>query len=244
MPEKKTWQGVLREGPKAGGPDPFDPPPLRLRFLDLGPVSPDPRVLLTPRPGDLLRDIEEFLEDVRQHPPAITSKAAMYQALRSGRLGNTVPHYFGLEEWLVRPPEDDAPTWGIRSMYPGGACNYHVPTLAVPALVRQRGDPCNISPMQPDDKIVAQGEAVLCPDLRLHYSTSPAPMRTALKEYGRHASGLRAWALLRSWTDPASVEMLEGLLDRYLGHAVEFSCYRCLVGRLRMRTLVWEVRLY
>lgn len=176
------------------------------------------------------------------HP--ITNKVRMYEVLAAGGFGNAVEQWFSVEDFVRNDPHNDR-LFGIRSLRPGGRCDYDVPAADVPARCREWPGGFNISPMQPEWALVLQGELCRDPDLRLFYSTLHKPMRKALAEGGQNVRGVVAQVMLQHFLDPSSYEDLMVLLDRYLDHVVEFSAYRVGVGAdRRRRCVVWECRKY
>jgi hypothetical protein len=64
----------------------------------------------------------------------ITSKRQMYALLSAGLLGNTVPQFFSVDEWLASPEAAAYPVWGVRTLTPGGPCRLYVAREDVPAV--------------------------------------------------------------------------------------------------------------
>ena len=96
-----------------------------------------------------------------------------------------------------------------------------------------------------DEDLIIQGEVMRSTShLDLRYSFLKCPMRVALATEQYHDSGLRAKLLLDLHLDPASREMLDGLLDGYDGAVIEFSCWSRVVTEDGRNTIFWEVRHY
>jgi hypothetical protein len=98
----------------------------------------------------------------------------------------------------------------------------------------------------PDEDLTIQGELTLSHrGLELHYTTKKVPMNQALKKEQINTHGLQAILLLKRYTDPASYEDLNLLLDIFPDAVIEFSCYRIPIGHIKGRnTVIWEVRNY
>lgn len=82
-----------------------------------------------------------------------------------------------------------------------------------------------------------------------YYSTDGVPMRQALRQSGRHAYGLHAWALLRQYATPSDVDDVWELFERFGGPSaetcVELTVTTCAFGVIPNRnTIIWEVRQY
>lgn len=174
----------------------------------------------------------------------ITSKSQMYEMLQNGEFGNSIQTWKSPEEALASGYRGNVM---IRPMSPGGISIPHVPIDDVLRFARvhyPRGGYC-LNAMQPDNKIVLQGEICESPVLHLFYSRAKFPMRIALSIAARIAEGLSARLILREVMDQASYETIFELLDLYSDCTIEFSTYSCSVGRVPNRnTLIWEVRHY
>lgn len=189
--------------------------------------------------------------------PAITTKAEMYRLLAAGKLGNAIPQYFSLGEWMSSPDHGRYDLWGIRSMAAGGdrRMRLNVPTGEVARLwsLWYPHGGGNISPMI-DRHAVLRGhvhESDVEPfGLTLWYVppgkvVEADPWRGSFREYGRHAHGAAARLILDQYLWPADRDDLADLLARYPGHVVEFTAADRAIGLVPVRnTVVWEVRLY
>lgn len=104
-----------------------------------------------------------------------------------------------------------------------------------------------ISGMAPHTRNLLQGELTnLNGWWELYYSTvKDLPMREALAKEAKTIRGLSAKMKLRGVMNPLSYDWLEVLLDRYPGHAIEFSVFDKHWGNLPgYNTVFWEVRDY
>jgi len=197
-------------------------------------------------------------DKIEDRPPPLFYKSQMYHALSTGQLGNSVPMFFGLEEWLHE--KDDCNhygLWGVRSLTPGDRkrCRLNVPTGEVAEYWCKwfGSGGGNISPML-DRWAVLRGQ-VLEPrhppfGLTLDYVPpgkvdEESPWHGSFNKYGTTARGIVAWEILRCYLWPSDLEDLRVLLERYPGHVVEFSACDRAVGLIANRNTVWwEVRLY
>jgi len=69
-------------------------------------------------------------------------------------------------------------------------------------------------------------------------------MRDAMK-CSSEAFNLEARMLLRLHLSPPSLDDIDGLLDMFSEHVVEFSAYECFLGDIPGRNaVIWEVREY
>lgn len=142
---------------------------------------------------------------------------------------------------------------GVRYTEPGSPwCAYGLTPdaarLHVAYAVSQGADATRFryGEMAPDARLRLQGELQRTRwGLDLLWSPEPLPMRHALVCDPRHAEGLTALALLTTHCNPASLAMLDDLLDACDGAVVEFGAYACHLGCLpHHNTVIWEVRGY
>jgi len=181
----------------------------------------------------------------------ITTKDQCYALLHRKALGNTLRMW---PSWEAFHESGYSGPTGIR--YRGkkggsGPCVAQIPADMVGNVVCMlvKGgfdiDRMEFTQFPPDEYRTIQGELTENPCLYLHYSFFPAPMRLALAEDGRHATGLAAKMLLQRHLSPASMDDMRELLDLYPGHVVEFTAFSRNVGWARGRNaIVWEVRAY
>ena len=177
---------------------------------------------------------------------APANKSEFYRRYLSGEFGNRA------RDWSTWPELRDSGfrgLIGIRSLYRGGPCWYNVPIEKMEAGEWPDGcDPTrvNFSEMLPDQFLILQGElGRTYSGVELHYSTVRKPMRLALKEGPRYASGSAALSIARFAMWPSSFSDLESLIEKYPDAAIEFSCYEISVGTIPHRnTVFWEVREY
>lgn len=180
----------------------------------------------------------------------VLSKADFARRYIEGEFGNRSPSWNTLEEFIrsgyrsglvhIRNRVANGPTW------------YDIPPELVESKARELfaggfpADQLYYSAMAPTALTTFQGEVVRREGLLdVFFSQVAKPMRAALAEEGRAVSGALALYLLRRWMDPGSYDWVMELLDRYLDHVVEFSCYsRCWGTIPRRNTVIWEVRKY
>lgn len=189
--------------------------------------------------------------------PAITSKAQMYQLLKNGQLGNTIPQFLSVEEWLASPDSKKYEWWGVRS---GSVASHPAARLNCPsnevAEYAQRHFPTspNISMMV--DKlanvtawleiaIMGTGlvvEGIENPDTKNGWTwrnSMPDPKRR------KHWAGNKARYILKHYLNENSLDDLEILLEEYTDHIVELSALdRCLGTCQHRNAVIWEVRNY
>lgn len=183
----------------------------------------------------------------------------MYRMQVAGLLGNTLPQYFTIREWIARPA-DQYKLWATRSV--SGSMSKVTRLNMTPAELVTHcdehnigwGDPINISPMLDGFGVTLWCQLCDRPGgIECWYVQDPirrfAPMtwRQVFDTPGlaSNSAGLLARSLLRHYCDPASVDCIYELLDLYPDHAIEFSAFRVPVGTVPHRnTVIWEVRDY
>lgn len=184
---------------------------------------------------------------------AVTSKNRMYPLLASGAFGNTIAQYFSVGAWRASGDSERYPTWGVRTMTPGGPCRLYCPTAEVEATAadfESKGHSVNISQM-----IDATVNVTLYADVyegergvELHCVENPgkgASWREAMPRRGKRLTGLAAKMTLARHLNPSSLADLHALLEQYPGHVVELSaCDRCIGTIPGRNAVVWEVRQY
>lgn len=187
----------------------------------------------------------------------ITNKPQMYELLRRGSLGNTIPQYMGLTEWASRDKSLDIGThWGIRSMKPGGGCDMYVSednvTRAYVNLWEfTRGEKLNISSMiDAHVTVLAWVEVVQIEGrgLVVRYYNLPSrgtSWRQIMPSKGKEIHGTLAKMYLSRMLNPSSLDDIYSLLEMYPDHVIELSVTETCIGIYRGRNYVtWEVRLY
>ena len=80
--------------------------------------------------------------------------------------------------------------------------------------------------------------------VEMFFALEPMHMRPALAQHGQHAHGLRALTIMRTLACERGRDVVEGLLDKYPDHVVEFTCMTKPYGTLGWKTVVWELRSY
>lgn len=183
----------------------------------------------------------------------ILNKRQMYGLLLSGALGNTVPQYMSLAQWEADPASARYPTWGVRTLRPGGPCAMYVPRERVPDYATRPefvAAGVNISLMLDavcDVTLYADvydsptGRIVYC----VEHPGKGASWRKVMPERGRQLEGLAARLVLQRHLNAASLADLDALFERWPGHVVELSAIDRFLGTVPRRNAVcWEVRSY
>jgi hypothetical protein len=189
----------------------------------------------------------ELLDFDRGKPKPVLNKTDFYERFYKGEFGNYGLMWSTLHEWWHSYYEYPI---AIRTLKPGGRCDYNIPRNEVFDRVSQFHSEgwkeLNFSAMAPTERTLLQGEALLTVGgLHLFVSQLKLPMRDALKQGGFHANGIIAYRLLRETCDPDSYDWLQYLLENYEDHVVEFSTFECAWGMIeRKNTVIWEVRKY
>jgi len=196
-------------------------------------------------------------------PKPVTSKAQFVKLYQDGVFGNRAPTWNSLDRWYDwwTAEHFDAPEsaityrrFHVRNRVANGKTFYNLGpdfnsvVTAWNRLVCEYGPgTAYISEMAPHHLGTAQGEVQRSVHhLDLTITTGRLPMREALlTDYTTFVQGLRADILLRHFMDPPSYEWLQYLLDTYVDHVVEFSCFSRPWGTVPNRnTVFWETRLY
>lgn len=181
----------------------------------------------------------------------IRTKDEMHALLVGGALGNTVPQFLSEEEWRASPESRVFPTWGVRTLTPGGPCRLYCPASEVGLTARQyreQGHRVNISLMiDAVATVTLYGEVWESPEgLRLYGVERPgkgASWRKVMPELGREWRGLSVRMMLKKHLNASSLADLEALLENHPGHVVEFSALEQCMGTVPGRNgIVWEVR--
>lgn len=190
---------------------------------------------------------EQLLAARKNCPSIIATKRQMYRAMTEGRFGNCMPVYTTLVAAMASPHD-----WiGVRSLNVGDPVRlYHVwrPTLQVALAAKnahRRTDLIFSQADNPDCERKIQGELTRN-HLGLHfkYTHRQEAMRIALELDSHWASGFVAKRLLERYVDPAGIDNLKELLDKWPDHVIEFTEYAVPVGTHPATTLIWEVRRY
>lgn len=173
---------------------------------------------------------------------SVTTKNQMFRHLFQGDFGNAVRAYTSLEEFKHAPRDA---TYGFRFRSRSAAGCYHKTWDEVVEIFESRPhDILAVQAMMPDARIVVQGEICESPDLHIHCSFLPLPMKTALLKEPHNYTGLQAHAFLQHYLTGADQDNIWYLLDEYPKHVIEFSVYSCPVGIWDTNMVIWEVRLY
>lgn len=170
-------------------------------------------------------------------------KANTILALQCGLFGNAPRQWQTPDE--VKREFGDRPIV-VRPRTPGGDCWYEIPIdewLGLPGTIRVSDYYFN-EPIAPSTVTLNAEATRASGELEMFYSTEPMHMRPALKGHGRQARGLTALIILRTLACERGREVVEGLLDQYPDHVVEFTCMTKPYGTLGWKTVVWELRSY
>lgn len=174
----------------------------------------------------------------------VTSKRIMYELVDRGRFGNYPLNWTSVEDVIASGFQGEV---SIRSTVVSNPVKlYHVPVSELAARVaaldpKYTKAPLRFSEAPPEHLRTIQGE---WDGTRLTYTFDANPMRIALLNDCRHATGIMARSLLRTYLDPADVDWLDELLTDFPDHTVEFSGFNAPVGILQTRMYVWECRYY
>lgn len=184
----------------------------------------------------------------------ITSKAEMYELLRAGRLGNTIGMW-DLDKFDPSIFPESKPMHVRYASTRVGADNTLFTDLradeVLPTIYRNvaNGWPIHTARIGediPDSTRVFQGEFNVSENhYDLTYTFLPEPVRFALSKEQHYAVGLKALLLMQHYVDPASLDDILYLSERYDGAVVEFTTCSIDVGLIPHRnTVIWEVRNY
>ena len=171
-------------------------------------------------------------------------KADTIFALQHGLFGNAP------KQWQT--PEEVLREFGnrpivVRSRVPGGRCWYEITIedwLRSPGTIRVSDYYFN-EPIDPRTVTLnAEITRSMTGGVAMTYATTQQHMRQALREHARHARRIEALIILRTLACERGREVVEGLMDQYPDHVVEFTCMSKPYGTLGWKTVVWEVRNY
>jgi hypothetical protein len=184
----------------------------------------------------------------------ITNKPQMYAMLAGGRLGNTIPQYFTVHDWVKSGDADRYGWWGVRTLKPGGPCRLNCPRAEVMSTAYEFAQPVNISMMidkcctvtawlelwdSPAGLVV---EGVEYPDTAGGWTwrnSMPDPQRRKRWE------GVAARVILRRHLNANSLDDVTELLGRHPDHVFELSATDRCFGTVPHRNhITWELRLY
>lgn len=181
----------------------------------------------------------------------------MYELLRAGKFGNTVPNYRTVSEWageLTRGRYKETNLFGIRSGVPGGPCFLNVPVASVQAVfhdMRSDGFQPNISPMVDHWRTGMFNVFESSEGLNVDYVLGLNPgltWRDAFAGKGctvQQAVGIAAHAILSTYLNPNSLTDLWELFYAYPYHVVELTTLdRCHGTHEHRNAIVWECRFY
>ncbi|HYE77968.1 MAG TPA: hypothetical protein VEI97_08285 [bacterium] len=183
----------------------------------------------------------------------VTNKKQMYALLARGAFGNTVPQFFDVDTWEESPEYLRYPTWGVRTLLPGGPCRLHCPRDEVRATAERpeyAAAGINISLMVDAACTVTLWAEVYDSDAGLVvYGVEHPPKggswRALMPAVGRHWHGTAARLLLARHLNPNSLDDLEALRVLWPGHVYELSACDTEIGTHPGRNaVVWEVRNY
>jgi len=184
----------------------------------------------------------------------ITNKKQMYEMLRAGKFGNTVPNFATLEGW-AGSSWSLSTLFGIRSGVPSGPCFLNQLPENVPAIFRDMasdGFQPNISPMVDHMRTCMINVWEASDGLRVEYVPGLNPgltWRDAFRDSERcivqRADGIAAHAILSNYLNPNSLTDLWELFYEYPYHVIELTTLdRCYGTYEHRNAVVWEVRNY
>ncbi len=172
---------------------------------------------------------------------SLDTKAKMYKLYDRNRFGNRL-RVLSMPQYFQAVLANSIGPVALRVKTPGRPGHYHLSWEEVLEHYDERFH--SISEQAPDDDLTIQGE--IQRDARgwyLYYTTMPGyTMKAGLPLFGRHARGLRALSLIRTYLDPAAYDDMMELFDTWPDAVVEFSCYTKAVGWANQNTIFWEVR--
>ena len=180
----------------------------------------------------------------------IKNKTQMYELFNRGLFGNRLKTWT-VEEYLLSDYKGEVALRYV-GLSPGGPC---ITGLYRHSLLDEYNRLCaaGYEPSRfivceglDESKRVIQGEVALSENhLDLTYTTVKKPMRPALAEETKYASGLTAQVLLQHHMDANSYSDIMDILDTYNDAVVEFTTNSNDIGICPHRnTVVWEVRNY
>jgi len=180
-------------------------------------------------------------DDPFPHNPPL-NKPDFYKRWFKGEFGNT-PH-----KWqnVGDIPPDFHGRVSIRSMIPGGVAQMKLPIEEIRAQNFETSGRFMLQQSMPDEKCLLQGTLTLTSEgLLLEYSLEQnLDFRRAMME-AYTACGFSAVLILRRYVDPASLDDIYSLLERYRNAIIEFATYAVNVGMFPHRnTVIFEVRAY
>lgn len=181
--------------------------------------------------------------------PPITSKRQMYQLLRTGSLGYTLPAWENWEELDLAFAQNPNALYAIRWQQAGGKTVFFLTPGQVLSILRKHGSGWNVSPMLDDSKRLCYGHLFdrgALMDLELLYSEDKAPCRLKQEQDGCRQQvlyGLSALHYCQRIMDNRGYETLRELLANYPSHIIEFTVMADKALAFGpTNTIIWEVR--
>jgi len=190
--------------------------------------------------------------------PPVLSKHDFVLRYARGEFGNASPTWLDPETFKAEAEKKERKRlYHLRNRFAGGVTYYKQEYLEAYQKWRASANPsdwyCSLQvPKHVEESLLIQGEVTQAEPgsgqcgLYLYYTTVKKPMRDALRECPREASGILSTLLLRYHLCPNSYDWLQELLTRYPFHVIEFSAYEVKWGTLApsFNTVFWEVRSY
>jgi hypothetical protein len=169
------------------------------------------------------------------------NKQDFYRRWLRGEFGNH-PHAWTSPEDLARSGYSGL--LSVRSLTPGGRMETGVTVQDAMGRPWQGG--VVFQQVMPDQDLVIQGSlSDVFTGLSLEYCLEPNVNFRQAMTMARRATGLNAVLILRQFVDPASLEDLYELIDRFPNAVIEFATFRRLVGVCpHRRTVIFEIREY
>lgn len=181
---------------------------------------------------------------VEPKPVVVRNKRQMYQMLRAGKFGHTLPSAETQEEFHTLYNKYGG-LWAIRNKKANSDCQFHLDLRQVQDQLwgKDWGD-YNVSPMLADDHRVCYGhlferwDLLSSPDARV---CRLLESRDGCSQERR--TGIACREYLRFLMDNQGWETLEHLLDTYPEHVIEFTIMTSSLHAFGpSNTIFWEVR--
>lgn len=186
----------------------------------------------------------------------IGSKRKFYELWHAGVLGNRPQTYFDVEVAL----RDGATRLGFRQIGIAGGGAFAIldkkelgslfkPQVRALAIEWERcGRKYCLDSAVPNSRVTLLGELVRTTrglEGFLGVRTGLTMRESIAKGLVRPTSPITTMALLDQFMDPSSRDDVNGLLELFPDHVIEFACFPENVGVLPHRnTIIWEVRAY
>jgi hypothetical protein len=179
----------------------------------------------------------------------IPNKEASYKLFEAGRFGNKPQTWPSLDELIASGFNGLV---ALRYKEPGSRfCRIG---MTLQQLIQQRetwisegADPKKFTFIDGSLENIRQFQGEIQRSERyydLTYTLEDGPMRVALAKQTLHATGLKAYGLMKKYMDPADFDWMQELFDEWPTAVIEFTCFQKTSGSCRRRAHIWEVRDY